>query len=95
MRLGTMFESQESFGTPTTAGDVTVTPIAKSFVLRWPRGGAVWSGPSRVLVERDGRTEHIPIVNINRRILWSIRAGAFALVACGILHGRRRDRSNG
>ena len=95
MRLGSMLECQESSGTPTTAGDVTVTPLARSLVLRWPRGGVVWSGPSAVVVQREGRTERIPIVNVNRRILWSIRAGTVALIASWILHARRGDRSNG
>lgn len=95
MRLGRMLECKQSSGTPTTAGDATITPLARSLILRWPRGGVVWSGPSAVVVEREGTTEHIPIVNVNRRILWSMRAAAGALTASWILHGRRRDRSNG
>ena len=91
MRFGSMLEWKESAGTPTLAGDVTLTPLAKSLILRWTRGGVVWSGPSAVIVEREGTTEHIPIVNANRRILWSMRAGAVALVASGIILGRRRE----
>jgi len=93
MRLGNMVERQESSSTPRTVGDVTITPLAKSYVLRWPRGVVAWSGPSAVVVEREEGTEHIPIVNVNRRILWSIKAGTIALIASWILHSRKRDRS--
>lgn len=93
MRLGNHIERQESPGTPTTVGDVTLTPLAKSVVLRWPRGVVAWSGPSAVVVEREEGTEHIPIVNLNRRILWSIKASTFVFIASWILRDRKRGHS--
>ena len=89
-----MIEWLEAPGTPMTVGDSTITPVARSFVARWPGGGAVCNGPAAVLVEREGRTERIPIANLNGRILWAMRAGAVALLAAWMMKDRRRRRSN-
>jgi hypothetical protein len=75
-----------------TVGNRTITLVARSFVARWPGGGFVWSGPAAVIVEGEGKTERIPIANLNGRILWAMRLGAVALVAAWIVkHRGRRD----
>ena len=95
MRHGRMIEWSDSPASPVTVGDTTVTPLARSFVVRWPGGGAVWSGPAAIVVERDGRTDRIPIMNVTRRILWGVRLSAVALVATWMAHHRRRKNSDG
>jgi hypothetical protein len=77
-----------------TVGDSTITPVARSLVTHWPGGGSVWSGPAAIIVERDGRTERIPIANLNGRILWAMKVGAVALVAAWIVKDRKRRDSN-
>lgn len=95
MRRRSVIELSNSTGSPATAGDTTITPLARSVMVRWRGGGAVWSGPAAIIVERNGRTERIPIVNVNRRILWGLRLGAaVALIAIWIAHDRRRKDSN-
>lgn len=94
MRRDRMIEWGHSTGSPTTIGNATVTPVARSVIARWPGGGAVWSGPAAVIVEREGTTDRIPIVNVNRGILWGLRVGAVALMATCIAFDRRRKDSN-
>jgi hypothetical protein len=94
MHAEPVIEWREARGSPMSIGDSTITPVARSLVVRWPAGGSVWSGPAAVLVERDGRTERIPIGNLNDRILWAIRVGASALIAVWIAKDRRRRKSN-
>lgn len=95
MRGGHVIEWSDSPASPVMVGDTTVTPLAKSWIARWPGGGAVWSGPAAILVEREGRTERIPIRNLNRRIVWGLRIGALALIAACIRHDRRRKGPSG
>ena len=91
MRIGRTIEWSESRGRPVTVGDTTVTPVARSLAVRCSRLGAVWSDPAAILVERDGRTDRIPIMNVNRRIVWGLRLGAVALIAGWMAHRGRRD----
>lgn len=94
MQRGSVIERRESAGSPVRVGDATITPVATSLMARWPGGGAVWSGPAAILVERAGRGDRIPIRNVNRRILWGLRASAVALVVTWIAHDRERKDSN-
>lgn len=57
---------QTTSGAPVTAGDVTVTPEAQALTVRFPNIGFVWNRPVAVLVERDGQTERIPILDVTR-----------------------------
>ena len=96
--MGTrMLEWADVPASPVTVGDTTVTPVARSWVVRWPGGGAVWSGPAAIIVEREGRTERIPVVNLNRGVLWGLRLGAVAvgLLASRMARHRRRKDSDG
>ena len=94
MRRGPVIEWREARARPVTVGDRTIVPVARSFVARWPGGGAVWSGPAAVLVEREGTTERIPIANLNGRILRAMKVGALSLVAALIARDRRRMKSH-
>jgi hypothetical protein len=83
-------EWREARGRPTTVGDRTITPVARSLITRWPGGGFVWSTPTAVLVERGGSAERIPIGNLNGRILRAMRVGAVVLIAAWIAMDRKR-----
>jgi hypothetical protein len=95
MLCETMIERRDFVGSPVTVSDATITPLARSSIVRWPGGGAVWSRPAEILVERDGSTDRIPIRNVNGRILWGLRACVVALIAAWIVHDRRGGESNG
>lgn len=94
MHRDRVIEWTDSTASPMTVGSATVTPVARSVIVRWPHGGAVWSGPAAVIVEREGRADRIPIVNVNRWILWGLRVGAAALIATCFAVDRRRRYSN-
>ena len=94
MRGVPLIQWRDAQGSPTTVGDSTITPVARSLVARWPGGGAVWSGPAAVMIERNGKPERIPVRNLNARIRWVTRAGAVALIATWIIADRRRRKSN-
>jgi len=94
MRGGPAIEWREEPGRPTTVGNRTITPVARSFVVRWPGGGFVWSGPAAVLVDREGSSERIPIVDLDGRIRRVMRVGALTLVAAWIARSRRRRKSD-
>jgi hypothetical protein len=59
-------------GDPITIGDVTITSQSQALPIRWPRGGWVWNCPVAILVERDGETERIPMVDVTRVAQWAM-----------------------
>lgn len=94
MHGGPLIEWRDALGSPTTVGDSTITPVARSFVVRWPGGGSVWSGPAALIVDQDESTERIPIKNLNGRIIWAMRVGTATLIAVWIARDRKRRKSN-
>ena len=90
MRPGRAIEWTHPAGNPVIVGDTTITPVARSLIARWPGGGAAWSGPAAILVERGEKTERIPVANLTRVILWGLRLGATAVVAAWIARDRAR-----
>ena len=89
MRGERVIEWRASSGSLAAAGEATVTPLARSLILRWPRGGAVWSGPAAIVVERDGQAHRIPVANLNGRVLWGLRGvSAVALIAMWLARNR-------
>jgi len=59
-----MFQLETHSGEAVTIGDAAITPQSQALILRWPNGGYVWNRPLAILVERDGDTERIPIVDV-------------------------------
>ena len=49
-----------------TVRGITVTPVSRVLSVRLPFAGFVWNHPQAVVVERDGRVERIPIVDVTR-----------------------------
>jgi hypothetical protein len=88
-----VIELRDVRGRPVPVDNGTITPVARCLVVRWPGGGSAWSGPAAVIVEREGRTERIPIGNLNGRILWAMRAGTVILIAKWIARARGRRKS--
>jgi len=67
-------------GDRVSVGEVTVTPLSQALSVRWSHGGWVWNRPVGVLVERDGATEKVPIIDVTR-------AAQVGLYALGVLFG--------
>lgn len=64
--LNDVVQWQTISGEEVTIGDVTLTPQSQALMLRWPNGGFVWNRPVAILVERDGQTERVPVVDVTR-----------------------------
>lgn len=80
-------------GDPVTVGGVTVTPQSQALVIRLPFFRFVWNRPLAVLVERDGRAERIPVVDVTRLVLIGLGLGT---VLVGGLHAiLQGDSQNG
>ncbi len=65
-RLGELVQLQTHAGTPTTTGNLTVTPESQAFSLRLPFGGFVWNRPTAVVIEIEGERQRVPIVDVTR-----------------------------
>ncbi len=66
MRLKELFQVQTVSGQPVTVGSLTVTPQSQALIVRLPIGGVVWNRPAAILVEQNGTTKRLPIVDITR-----------------------------
>lgn len=65
-QLKDFIQLQTTSGDPQTIGDATITPQSQALIVRFPFGGFVWNRPVAVLVDRNGQTERIPIVDVTR-----------------------------
>ncbi len=62
---------QTHTGEAIEVGDTTVIPQSQALHIKLPFGGYVWNRPTAVMVERNGRIETIPILDVTRIALWS------------------------
>ena len=93
---GDIVQRQTLSGQAVSVGDLTVRPQSQALVIRWPSGGMVWNRPTAVLVERDGQTQRIPILDVTRlAILAMVGFGIVYVVASIVLSARRRRNRNG
>lgn len=58
-------------GTPIQVDNLTITPQSQALKVQLPYVGFVWSRPSGVLVEENGRSEQQPIIDVTRMALIS------------------------
>lgn len=68
--------------------DITVIPQSQALQVKFPFGGFVWSRPTGVMIERNGRIETFPILDITRIALVAI-LGFTLLINIFILLNRR------
>jgi hypothetical protein len=77
-------------GSPTTIGDMTVTPESSALVVRlpgrWP-AAYVWNRPVAVVVQRGDTSERIPIVDVTRiaqlgLLVGTLAAGLIVTIFC-------------
>lgn len=74
-----------------TVGNARLTFQSQALVIRTPIWKRVWNRPVAVLVERDGQTERLPIVDVTRLAVVALTAGTVAsLVAVGVTWSLRR-----
>jgi len=80
-------ELKTSSGQAIRRENVTITPEAQAFVVRFPFGGFVWNRPVAILVEREGRQERFPIVDATRMAVFGIAGAGTALILITVLAG--------
>ena len=73
-----------------TVRGITVTPISKVLSVRLPFGGFVWNRPQAVVVERDGRVERIPILDVTRMVQLGLLGLAVVIWIARVAPPRRR-----
>jgi hypothetical protein len=85
MPLKDYVQYQLETGSPTTVGEATLTPQSQVLTVRWPNGGWVWNRPVAVLVEQDGESERLPIVDVTRMAQIGLIAFAFFFAVLTLL----------
>src|SRR6266516_5507061 len=73
-----------------TVDGITVTPQSRALVVSLPKGGLVWNRPTAVLVEQDGQTRRIPIVDVTRILQVGLLGVAVLTPSASLLWSRRR-----
>jgi len=76
MASGVRIHVETESAAPISVGGVTVTPRSQAVILSFPFGQLVWNRPTEVVIERNGRTERIRVVDISR----TFQLGVYALV---------------
>jgi hypothetical protein len=66
MRLKDLLQVQTVLGQPVTVDSLTVTPQSLALIVRLPIGGFVWNRLAAILVEQNGTTKRLPVVDITR-----------------------------
>ena len=87
---------QKVSGAAVTVGDVSATPQSQALSVRWPHGGWVWNRPVALLVERNGKRERIPIVDVTRVAQLALYGLSVVLAVVGlVMWVQERSRSDG
>ena len=91
MRFKEMIRWSSESGDRVLLGDVAVTPRSQALVIRIGRVAWVWNRPKDIVIEREGRSERIPIADVTRRAQLVLIAMKLALV---IFFFRAKSRTN-
>ncbi len=79
-------------GEPQVVGDRVIRLQSQAISLNTPFGGFLWNRPTAVLVEKDGNTDEVPIVDITRYALISIGVmGVVGMILAKLIVGFLRD----
>ena len=93
MNLLNIFHLETQTGEPQTFGDATITPQCQALIVRWRHGGFVWNRPIRVIVDRGGQIERLPIIDVTRYVTWTFvgLTVLFSVIISRAVAQRRRD----
>ncbi len=80
-------------GETIVVGPTEAVPIMREHALRWPGGALLWRRPLALRVTAEGRTYHVPILNITlRAICAALAIGALFALLIGVLTNLERSR---
>jgi hypothetical protein len=92
VKLHEMVEWQQHAGDKLSLGNASVTPLSQALVIRTPIGGYVWNRPVAVLVERDGRQQRLPIVNVILQARLAMLGLGLTITGLGLIYSALRRR---
>jgi len=88
------FSWEPVIGKPQVIGDRVIRLQSQAISLNTPFGGFLWNRPTAVLVEKDGITDEVPIVDATRYALISIGVmGVVGMLLAKLIAGVRMTRS--
>ena len=84
-------------GQPVKVGDITMVPRSQVLVVRLPGGFYVWNKPTAITVDRHGKQEDHPIVDVTRLAQLALVSLSVAFIAwrATIRIVRERSKTNG
>jgi hypothetical protein len=92
MRFKGLVQVQTTSSQSVTVGDVTVTPQSQALIVRLPFGVFVWNRPTAILVEQNGVTKRLPIVNVTRILQLSLLSFILAIsIASLVKYPRQKE----
>ena len=89
-----IFPWQTLPGDKITVGSISLTPQSQALTLRWGKGGWVWNRPVALLVETEGHTRRIPIIDVTRVVqvgLWAVSLGLWLIFLVKVIQARRKS----
>lgn len=92
-KLKDALQWQTISGERVSVGDIKLMPQSQALTFRWPNGGVVWNRPVAVLVERDGQTERVPIVDVTRVAQLTLLGLSLILTLVTIILSIRKRRA--
>ena len=85
------FKWEPVTGEPQVVGDRVIRLQAQAIMLNTPFGGFLWNRPTAVLVEKDGVTDEVPIVDVTRYALIGIGVmGMVGMMLAKLIAGAKR-----
>jgi hypothetical protein len=88
-----IFQGQTLSGDKITAGPLSLTPQSQALTLRWGKGGWVWNRPVALLVETEGHSRRIPIIDVTRIAqvgLWGVSLMVWLMFLVKLWQARRK-----
>jgi hypothetical protein len=90
-----IFQWQTLSGDKLTVGSLSLTPQSQALTLRWGKGGWVWNRPVALLVEGEGHSQRIPIIDVTRVaqvMLWGVSLGLWLIFLMKLVQTRRKSK---
>ena len=89
-------QSETTPGETIKAGDVEITPFAKSLIIKIPgfAGGLIWNRPHSIMVQSaDGDEQIYPVVDVTRQVLWLLTGiGIVGILSVLIFSKRKQNK---
>jgi hypothetical protein len=93
-RFNDLVQWHKASGQPVVVHDLTLTPQSQVLIVRFPLGAWVWHRPTAIQVERNGRMERLPIVDLTRLIqLGLVGLGVVIITIVGFVQFARRKEN--